>query len=108
MTPDEIDKLEAGTELNALVAEHVFGQNPPIIFRRYSTDPAAMMEVVEKMREKFGMVSVLWGDSVTRERILVDITDWTGTHIAHAEVDNSAPLAVCRCALKATSPAPSA
>jgi hypothetical protein len=80
MTPSP-DTLEAGRELDALVAQHVMGWRDvlpntprtnfhgyPTLDREarevpaYSTDPAAMMKVVERMREK-GNVTISWGDS---------------------------------------------
>ena len=98
----DIDKLEAGLELDALVAEKVMGwfvakgphspTSPPDLIPRYSTDIAAAWEVVEKMIDQ-GRRFVI-NNNFSRTMF---IADFCGRDV----LEKTAPLAICRAALKA-------
>jgi len=76
------------------------GYAPPYIpVEFYSSDWNAMGKAVEKMRERFGNLDILFGDGVS-ERVICVIRQCTGRRVAQAEAD-SAPLAVARAALAA-------
>ena len=130
MTAEDIDAMEAGRELDALVAERVFGidlspvthdehewympdaerdisltckfcgcdnSRPEIMCieikhtRSYSTDIAAAWLVVEKFRNTFG-------------EFVFDIDgDWRCFFGGKLSIADTAPLALCRAALKAVS-----
>jgi len=110
MTPSP-DTLQSNRELDAAIAEQVFGWvgalkcNPEMGLMpdyrtmdeipHYSSDPAAMMQVVEKMRER-GSVTVSWGDSFVH-------CVWYDRNLnaLGSVYEPTAPLAVCRCALAA-------
>lgn len=111
MTETEIDKLQAGQELDELILKYVFkdsigddGRGSRMAFfdqHRYSADIAAAWQVVEKLRAKglyiasFGNGSGLYG--CTFARASHDWKpEWTGEGA-------TAPLAICRAALKAVS-----
>lgn len=107
MNPEDIDNLQAGTELDALIAENVMGEKPPFSYpvphnhawqcsgpRPYSTDIAAAWHVWEKI----GQPTI--SRSNPRGQIMVWVTeDYMGPDQV-AEAD-TAPLAICRAALKA-------
>ena len=125
MTPEHNDKLEAGRELDALVAKKVMGlfviptcdgfkgpfiaETPetsglfgrpkfvePFLLPGYSTSISAAWEVVEKLN-----IPWVWALSNYHNEWEVELTridiDHQGVH-AHA---STAPLAICRAALKA-------
>ena len=113
MTPKEIDKLEAGPELDALVAEHVMGwrwavaeceapslndgrcQKPNgafVLNFKPSRDIAAAWQAVEKFNNyDWKLESHGEGETFT---IYKDGTHYSGDGAG-------APLAICRAALKA-------
>jgi hypothetical protein len=66
MTREEIEKMEAEIELDALIAEKVMGIKPLSIsyVERYSTDIAAAWSVMEKMRERDACwcPNIFWDD----------------------------------------------
>ena len=98
MTPEQIDKLEAGRELDALVAEKVFNydgicqvagcseRHDP----RYSTDIAAAWLVVEKLQQLDKL-----GDFSTATDFL---TPWSWLDYSNA---SDMALFICKTALKA-------
>ena len=74
------------------------GYAPPYIpIEFYSSDWNAMGKVVEKMRERFGNLDILFGDGVS-ERVICVIRRCTGERVAQGEA-GSAPLAVARAAV---------
>jgi len=114
MTVEEIDKMEAGHELDALVAERVMGHRysggvtswcredgklvqPDGGLPPYSTDISAAWEVVERLRKDWAirigssdLIGNGWG-----------VRMWS-TYVPGPAVDAAtAPLAISRCALKA-------
>lgn len=126
MTPEEIDKLEAGRELDALVAEKVMGwrwvhhmdrtfiQSPEQVARykleyllpigsvrditpahagllKYSTSISAAWEIVTKL--KIGLLPNTCDDNWGA--FVVPLTPEGYSY------GNTAPLAICRAALKA-------
>lgn len=112
MTTEDIDKLEAGRELDALVAQRVF---PDDVFRwhsrcdysgcfrclhnceHYSTDIAAAWLVVERFRElRYAFSLDDRGDRLWDCYFQLDSTDYSSGCLG---VD-AAPLAICRAALK--------
>ena len=110
MTPQEIDNMQAGRELDALVSEKVMGIKWPGVFwdgdpdshffnrRAYSTDIAAAWQVVEKLKERgFGFWLTASGDCWFE-----DSNGWRIT--SKADGSNSVPLAICRAALEAVAP----
>ena len=107
-----VDEMEAGRKLDALVAEKVMGVKPEQVYcdisgrsisryfdledrmriESYSTDIAAAWQVLERVAESWlpcvmhdGMMWVAEFDSIIE------------CHTAYAD---TAPLAICRCALK--------
>lgn len=123
-----IDEMQAGREMDALIAEKIFGlkveweieylgeQIPSSkqladkydengILPLYSTDIAAAWEVVEGVREKFNLLMNVHPYSLVAANggYRVSVND------LHIELDyttaDTAPLAICRAALKALSPA---
>ena len=115
MTREDIDNLEAGERLDSLISEKVMGIRWPGVFydghpdshfynrRAYSTSIADAWLVVEKLRQMqrtitlstLGVLpdSLRWGCNVLRGvRQLETITQAVG---------DTAPLAICRAALKA-------
>ncbi|MAH46997.1 hypothetical protein CMI37_14315 [Candidatus Pacearchaeota archaeon] len=104
MTEEQIDQLEAGSELDALVAEKVLNLAPDVCGAialnavdscTYSTDIAAAWQVLEKVGLLDGDKEncMLWRDDDTW--IIGDVNFMC---IASA---TSAQLAICRAALKA-------
>ncbi len=95
----DIDKLEAGPELDALVAEKVMGMEPdgPWAPPKYSTDIAAAWEVlmvlVGRIPEPIGIIIDKQGQFFVVKGEQCDLED-----VASA---STAPLAICRAALKA-------
>ena len=124
MTNDEIDKLEAGRELDALVAEKVMGleisqtsrgtDNPTIrvitdgvphyrTMRCYSTNISAAWEVVEKLQQQFHLrlnSPFDFGDPYFAGFTPLGVTGFNGRPDFEASAP-TAPLAICRTALKA-------
>ena len=114
MKRDEILKMEAGRELDALVAEKVMGyedmgigiglrfQKPSqtgvkVLYElpSYSTRIAAAWEVVEKLREQFIAVTIT--TMGPRDQVHV-FTTHNGERMTKVW-DDTAPLAICRAAL---------
>lgn len=110
-----IDELQAGRELDALIATRIFNQSPPDGFaqsghewrrvhqvsidtyfvveswpERYSTDIAAAWKVVEQIEKTIYLYRIKSGRWKFR----------IGSYLATVEAD-TAPLAICRAALKA-------
>lgn len=124
MKAEEIDKMEAGRDMDALIAERVMGYTvtrvngepytewhghkaEPYHLGAYSTDIAAAWQVVEKMREGFKFCCLdLHSDlhysytfSLTHYRAEdMHEQEHNPDFVAHAP---TAPLAICRAALKA-------
>lgn len=119
MTPEEIDALPAGRELDALVAERVMGwtrsprdygsrlvwvTHPENIVRFWkgrrsfqpSTDIAAAWEVLEK--HQFSLIRI--PDGWVAGRFDFNSPAWD---FAFGDAAPTAPLAICRAALKAVS-----
>src|SRR5262245_40649185 len=113
MTPTDIDNLQAGRELDALIAERIFGDFPvhlgdaPYVqtpsphndmhyapVESYSTDIAAAWLVVEKFNDYSTQLDS-HGNGYTFH-IYKDATSYNGDA-------KTAPLAICRAALKAVS-----
>lgn len=128
---------EAGRELDALIAERVMGYEVsriragallvevyaierrdeahpsfdvvmcnyyPVSVRRYSTDIAAAWEVVEKLNETERWPTIQFGPSEDGD------LRWWVTLVNPADADvyaETAPLAICRAALKAVASVPS-
>ena len=117
------DEMPAGREMDALVAEKVMGWRMmrghwvppeaapetnilacPTSTYRYSTDIAAAWEVVEKVNllEPYG--DTLWKD---QRGWVFGVHDVDGAGYAYEDVTviaDTAPLAICRAALKAVTP----
>jgi hypothetical protein len=123
MTKDEIMNMSAGQEMDTLVAEKVMKFHldyefadmlgaPTVkelgdkydewgLLPLYSTEIDAAWEVVEKLKDRWGIVNIEYSHSapIARER-------WT----AYFDIDfdgfmgfgDTAPLAICRAALLAT------
>ena len=112
MTREEILRMEAGPELDRLVAEQIMGWREgqdtlklqggmgilgEKALPRYSTDIAAAWEVVEALREKEFVIDILG----LLEDFIVKIwneNESEGLSIAKASAEQ-APLAICRAAL---------
>ena len=120
MTKDEILKMPAGREMDALIAKHVMGTSPRIVkreyssgfelisqdwkevvdrelaaMRHYSTDIAAAWQVVEKIP---GAVSLQRMDSGASWRAWYQPTPGSFSAWTQSE---TAPLAICHAALLA-------
>lgn len=120
-----IDEMKAGREMDALVAEKVMGWkrfavcdklHPPYMeetrhtfahgFPDYSTDITAAWEVAEKMRVA---VMPIDGGGWAAKDISIDATHGTELYIIPGSDEecygwtkaDTAPLAICRAALKA-------
>lgn len=98
MTDEEIDGMEAGSELDALILEHVFGGSGH--FAYYSTRIESAWLVVEKM-----LASQHWSDF----GLEYDAGEWRAADYYLYGCDGgwenrsyakTAPLAICRHALK--------
>ena len=118
MNAEDIRNMEAGRELDALVAEKVMGwqwydghgtagpsywETQGGEFAHFgefepSTDIAAAWEVVEKMAELVGPISVAWGSFGT-EGNMASVMAFMGN--PPGVVAPTAPLAICRAALLA-------
>lgn len=109
----EIDEMQAGPELDALVGEfmgepkcdrhHTYGECFHGFFGKpYSTDIAAAWEVLEKLRDldMFCDLTASYYDPVRKRwtKWTVELNDKDDSKFE----DDSAPLAICRAALKAT------
>lgn len=116
-----MSEMQAGREMDCLIAEVVFGwgkDTPENVSRnhgyynckkllRYSTDIAAVWEVVEKMpspfgimkgyKETYGVGKLGWVVNWCREQYC---DGWDCEHGNEAWAE-TAPLAICRAALKA-------
>jgi hypothetical protein len=106
MTRDEILNLEAGREMDALVADEIM---PELIEYRgrfaneYSTDIRAAFEVFDVLRKKF------WSTSITQwdhsDKVLIECEYRTGHGEPRKHLDvyaDTVPLAICRAALITT------
>lgn len=106
----DIDKLEAGWELDRLVIQHVFFEDTSFVIGvvpRYSTDIAAAWEVIKKLHsdgygfsiDSYGFVFADF-DLVPAFRVVLlpDSTSCEGEIKVNAK---TVPLAICRAALKA-------
>lgn len=100
-------QLEAGPKLDALVAEHVMGSafvQTKLYLPPYSTDIAAVWEVVEKMGYRpFDLLTSLVASGPVVEGKIPCRWEWfcyfdDGARAIQAE---TAPLAICRAALLA-------
>lgn len=101
MTPEEIDKLEAGPELDAIMCHELMGfegcvaisgDHGDMFFPTYSTDIKAAWAVVEKLRKLNYNLSLFYSD------------EGFYCHFGQTELAGqagTAPLAICRAALKA-------
>lgn len=113
--------MTAGRELDALVAEKVFGDpiqwlptsfndrvphyrnseygNGWLVLPCYSTDISAAFQVVEKMREKGYGVTIITHPlgSTFRPQCEIDRPEWRGSNGADAA---TVPLAICTSALE--------
>ena len=110
MIHDDVLKMEAGREMDALVAEKVMGLSY-ILFDgtdphqeeltpHYSTDIAAAWEVVEKLRKSYDVVIDL-DDELASCRILKRVNDEWIREIVVEQIFESTPYAICRAALLA-------
>lgn len=118
MNAEDIDNMQAGRELDALILKGIFGLEPQecmvgghprgcpgsTTITSYSTDIAAAWQVVEKLMNELQLAfyldsrgDKLWDCSFTRDSL--DITPGC------LGVD-TAPLAICRAALMAVSQVP--
>lgn len=101
MTRDEILAMEAGPELDALMAEHVFGNHFCAVHHSFyccgrssggwSSKIAPAWEIVEKLRLAVGPAADYDYD-----------TNWYATKLGskiHGAIGSTAPLAICRAAL---------
>lgn len=87
LTKDEIEKLEPGRELDALIALEVFGENVKHNWHwkhtcpEYSTDIEAAWMVVEAMGEKYKIFSLVFvHPDINRESMTEDFclrTQWS-------------------------------
>jgi hypothetical protein len=111
----ETAELQAGPELDALVAEKVMGWNRGESFRP-STDIAAAWEVVEHMK-RTGFCFGCWDTSMNssmpgylaafRRGVYPPdrqgkIGDFRGSAFSEGRIVGAMPLAICRAALAAT------
>lgn len=98
MKREEIAKMPAGREMDALVMEWVtkFTVNDNFYIPHYSTDISAAWQVVDKMKERGLGFAIHCGEN-WRPIALFDKeeseNDWIGAE--------TAPLAICRAALLA-------
>ena len=94
MTDEEIDKMEAGREMDALIHKHVFGFKASSTSPwRYSTDIHSAWMVVDRLISDY-YLSLHFGE----DGFYCHFDDFeTGKH--HGEAP-TAPLAICRAALK--------
>ena len=121
MNREEILAMEAGRELDKLIHEKVFGwtrmeypavpawQKPTkegtecwhAMVPHYSTYTADAYEVVEKMKEKYFMVSVIAVKGGQYECIITSEEPTIHNDYELYELGETAPLAICRAALLA-------
>ena len=117
MTMISPNQLPAGRELDALIAEHIFGKPPTrdksgwdtclyLYFDGecdgrcfYSTNIASAWKIVEEMDRRGFLVTVRPGECVIDGNISVEINSQIWSPLAHW-VEESTPLAICRAALK--------
>lgn len=111
-----IDEMPAGIEMDKAISQHVFG-NTEFVCRnceddyhvvdrqgltayipvpRYSTDIAAAWEVWDILKNKYHELILSWCDDMYD----LLVCDSKGHYLFSSEAD-TAPLAICRCALKA-------
>lgn len=111
----DIDTMEAGREMDAMVAERVMGLEVNVAFPtlydtkmntihryaeipHYSTDNNAAWEVVEKLRGRGIAVTVSTLGTMNHQACAYTIWHEVSSATTWAE---SAPLAICKAALKA-------
>lgn len=127
MTEQEIDEMEAGPKLDALIAEHVMGLKPPFAYadataggghgdpggyrigpRPYSTTSEAALFVIGQMesrgywcqmRTPFGPVGTVSYDGYWAGFTPHQTTGWNGKPDSWTNA-HSLALAICRAALK--------
>ena len=100
ITRDEILKMEAGNEIDALVEVYVLGDDGTnATNKHYSTDISAAWEVVEKMKASVKNLN-LREYAYNRTYATFGDSDMTAKW-AEANGENSASLAICRAALLA-------
>lgn len=92
-----VDDVPAGREMDALVHEAVFGEKvyPDYILSPYSEDLASAWRVVEKLHEQYQVQIFCWPSEV-----IVSLFKHVGTEYVLESRAVSAPLAICRAALK--------
>ena len=117
LSPDQIVDLPAGTELDQLVAEKVMGWNRfiyPFLFWTdadrvmrdqipvYSTNISAAWEIVKKLASGNWTMHLEWkgADRNYANTAEVGFSSLKEPYLAHSTAD-TAPLAICRAALKA-------
>lgn len=111
MTQTNVDKLDAGPLLDAMIARRVMDLpertlDDPCPYREYSTSIEGAWQVLEKMRARGFALCVL----TTAKGYLVTVTvlsygEYCGMEIRQ-ETAASAPLAICRAALAALEATP--
>jgi len=115
MTREEILKMEAGNEIDALVEVYVLGDDGTnATNKHYSTDISAAWEVANAVVSKLSMMGKMGGERrasfglyITQTQALMfdskhyqaffKMPKWKGV----CNVDKSAPLSICRAALLA-------
>jgi hypothetical protein len=108
MKPENIENMQAGREMDALVAENIFKLDAACWIHgceitahripEYSTDIAAAWLVVEKLRQQGFRIMVSTDDELEWGAYFED-----RRHSSGSSEHDSAPLAICRAALKAVS-----
>ena len=106
MTPEQIDQLAAGPRLDSLIAEKLMNWLPKnreetwALIPCYSTDIAAAWLVVEKLKALNQRLGLSQGIVDQDEEWVFTFTDWTTTKRSEPVYAETAPLAICRAALK--------
>lgn len=106
MTPDQIDQLPGGRELDEAVHVHIFGLPlTDIASPAYSITGDGMLAVLERMRERrfdYTLLNCRYANEPIARQICTFY--WDKPNQRYRQFDgrgNSAPEAVCRAALKA-------
>jgi hypothetical protein len=96
MTQDEIEKIRAGNEMDALIEVYVFGDDGTnATNKHYSTDIAAAWLVVERMKKlHLNLHLVEYGYDRSYATF-----DENASHYVEANGENCTALAICRAAL---------
>lgn len=104
--PIDFDKMEAGPEMDALVHERIFGfRSLRHVDPEYSRDVGATWEIIEKLRRTGDYCCLeLHSDHHCIYRMSLTLADLEDERHKPAFAANgeTAPLAICRAALKAT------